>query len=75
MAVLFGSTTACNTLDDAMVAVFGRSMRDQASFDPDYRSEPLETFTPMVREVFARKAYDPAVIREGEVTGLPALSG
>lgn len=34
MAVLLGSTAACNTLDDAMVAVFGRSMRDSPSFDP-----------------------------------------
>ena len=25
---------ACTPLDDAMVAIFGRSMRDQASFDP-----------------------------------------
>jgi len=43
---------------------------DQASFDPDYDSEPLETFEPMVRAVFGRKAYDPAVMREGEMTGL-----
>lgn len=43
---------------------------DQASFDPDYPSRPLEHFEPMVREVFARKAYDPAVIREGETTAL-----
>lgn len=34
IAVALGSTTACAALDDAMVAVFGRSMRDQASFDP-----------------------------------------
>jgi len=27
-------STACTPLDDAMVAIFGRSMRDQASFDP-----------------------------------------
>jgi len=47
---------------------------DQSSFDPDYQSLPLEHFEPMVREVFARKAYDPAVIREGEVTGLPPLA-
>jgi len=46
---------------------------DQASFDPDYDSEPLEFFAPMVREVFARTAYAPSVIREGVVTGLPAL--
>ena len=38
---------------------------DQASFDPDYRSKPLEFFAPMVREVFARKPYDPAVLRAG----------
>lgn len=46
---------------------------DQSSFDPDYDSEPLETFEPMVREVFGRKAYDPEVMREGVVTGLPPL--
>jgi hypothetical protein len=33
--------------------------------------EPLETFAPIVREVFARKAYDPTVILEDVVTGLP----
>ena len=38
---------------------------DQASFDPDYDTLPLETFAPLVREVFARKAYDPTVIRTG----------
>ena len=46
---------------------------DQASFDPEYDSEPLETFEPMVREVFGRKAHDPAVIRDGVVTGLPPI--
>jgi predicted HD phosphohydrolase len=46
---------------------------DQASFDPDYRSEPLSFFAPMVRDVFARKAYDPAVIQKGVVKGLPPL--
>ena len=46
---------------------------DQSSFDPDYDSEPLETFEPMVREVFGRKAYDPAVIQDGLVKGLPPL--
>lgn len=46
---------------------------DQSSFDPGYRSKPLSHFEPMVREVFARKAYDPGVIRDGEVTGLPPL--
>ena len=35
---------------------------DQASFDPDYDSLSLEFFAPMVRQVFARHPYDPAVI-------------
>jgi len=45
---------------------------DQASFDPDYDAKPLIHFEPMVREVFARKAYDPDVIREGYVSPLVA---
>lgn len=45
---------------------------DQASFDPDYDSAPLEHFEPMVREVFGRKAYDAAVIRDGDVSPLVA---
>ena len=47
---------------------------DQASFDPDFPAEPLATFVPLVREVFGRKAYDPGVIRAGEVCGLPPLT-
>lgn len=47
---------------------------DQASFDPDFQYEPLEVFVPMVREVFGRKAYDPAVLQEGVVKGLPPLA-
>jgi len=38
---------------------------DQASFDPDYEDLPLEFFRPMVMEVFARKAFDPDVIKAG----------
>jgi predicted HD phosphohydrolase len=38
---------------------------DQASFDPNYDTLPLEFFRPMVLEVFARDAHDPAVIRAG----------
>ena len=30
---------------------------DQNCFDPDYKNEPLETFEPMVRRVFARKPW------------------
>ncbi len=47
---------------------------DQSSFDPDYDSEPLEFFAPMVREVFARTPYDPAVVQEGVVQGLPEMA-
>jgi predicted HD phosphohydrolase len=43
---------------------------DQASFDPDYDTLPLEAFAPLVREVFARQPYDPAVLRPGERVGL-----
>lgn len=39
---------------------------DQNSFDPDYPHETIDFFRPMVEEVFARKAYDPAIIRAGE---------
>jgi predicted HD phosphohydrolase len=38
---------------------------DQASFDPAHDALPLPFFRNMVRGVFARKAYDPAVIQPG----------
>jgi predicted HD phosphohydrolase len=37
---------------------------DQTSFDPDYPTETLEHFEPMVREVFTRKAFDPAYVTD-----------
>jgi len=40
---------------------------DQAAFDPDYDSEPLEFFEPMVRRVMARplaSAYAKALEQE-----------
>lgn len=43
---------------------------DQSSFDPAYESLPVEFFAPMVREVFARTAYDKDVIRAGERSAL-----
>ncbi|KJS21116.1 MAG: peptidase [Hoeflea sp. BRH_c9] len=43
---------------------------DQVSFDPDYPHESIDFFRPMVEQVFARKAYDPAVIRAGERASL-----
>lgn len=44
---------------------------DQSSFDPDFPTEELSFFDPMVREVFGRKAYDPNVLRPGVAVGLP----
>jgi predicted HD phosphohydrolase len=46
---------------------------DQSSFDPDYPTEKLDFFIPMVREVFSRKAHDPAVQQKGVVKGLPPV--
>ncbi len=34
VALLAGLISACSPFDDLMVAIFGRSMRDQRSFDP-----------------------------------------
>ena len=39
---------------------------DQSSFDPDYDTLSIEHFRDRVHQVFARKPYDPAVIRAGE---------
>ncbi|MEM7544080.1 MAG: HD domain-containing protein [Pseudomonadota bacterium] len=46
---------------------------DQASFDPAYKSEPIEFFTEMTRQVFGRTPYDPAVTRVGE--RIPLVDG
>jgi predicted HD phosphohydrolase len=35
---------------------------DQAAFDPDYPTHPLEHFEPLVRRIFSRRAFDPAVL-------------
>jgi predicted HD phosphohydrolase len=37
---------------------------DQASFDPAYPTKPLEYFEPMLREVFSRHPFDPAITGE-----------
>ncbi len=46
---------------------------DQSSFDPEFPTDTLESFEPLVREVFARKAYDPAVLQVGVSNGLPTI--
>jgi predicted HD phosphohydrolase len=38
---------------------------DQSSFDPYYRSEPLSTFEPLVRRIFARPPHDPRYLATG----------
>ncbi len=48
---------------DACVAFCARW--DETSFDPAYPTLPLAHFEPLVRTVFARTAWDPAVIRDG----------
>jgi predicted HD phosphohydrolase len=35
---------------------------DQCSFDPDYRSENVEFFAPLVRRIFARAPHDPRYV-------------
>lgn len=37
---------------------------DQAAFDPSYPTRPLAHFEPMLRAVFSRKPFDPAVIQQ-----------
>lgn len=43
---------------------------DQSSFDPDCDTLLLRHFEPMVRDVSARKANDPRVLRDGFVPPL-----
>lgn len=43
---------------------------DQNSFDPAYDTLPVEFFRPLVRQVFARKAYDPEVLQAGQRVAL-----
>lgn len=45
---------------------------DQSSFDPEYPTEPLDSFAELVHEVFSRKAFDPAHLQPGKVIGVPA---
>ena len=37
---------------------------DQKSFDPNYDTKSVDFFAPMVEEVFARKPYDPSIIKQ-----------
>jgi len=45
---------------------------DQAAFDPDYPTRSLAHFEPLVRRIFAREPFDPAVIHpEGGQAAAP----
>ena len=46
---------------------------DQNCFDPNYDYESIEFFKPMIKNVFTRKAYDPAIIKSEQVFGLPTI--
>ena len=35
---------------------------DQAAFDPDYSTRALEHFEPLVRRIFSRRPFDPAIV-------------
>jgi predicted HD phosphohydrolase len=45
---------------------------DQSAFDPDYPTQPLEYFEPLVRRMFAREAFDPAVMNRTEALAASA---
>jgi predicted HD phosphohydrolase len=39
---------------------------DQESFDPDYPTEPIETFEPMVRQIFSRPPFEPGIVQDAD---------
>lgn len=58
MALALLSVSACSPIDDAMVAVFGRSMRDQRSFDPYENTQlPPEGSVPFSSGAFPTSPY------------------
>ncbi len=45
---------------------------DQASFDPDYPTQSLAYFEPLVRRIFTREAFDAAVVERTEALAVPS---
>lgn len=39
---------------------------DQESFDPNYPTEPIETFEPMLHEIFSRTPFDPEIVKDAD---------
>ncbi len=66
-AVLFLGT-GCTPLDDAMAAIFGRSMRDQSSFDP--YENPLEAPDGSVAFAAGNLVARPGEVNVGQPEGL-----
>jgi mono/diheme cytochrome c family protein len=59
----------CTPLDDAMVAIFGRSMRDQESFDP-YENNPMNAPGESVPFAAGNLAASPGEVNIGQPEGL-----
>lgn len=58
-ALLLLPAAGCTPLDDAMVAIFGRSMRDQPSLDPyENPQPPAENTVPFASGNYPAGAYD-----------------
>ncbi len=38
---------------------------DQEAFDPDYPTQPLSHFEPLIREIFSRPPFDPEILAGG----------
>lgn len=61
-------TSACTPLDDVMASIFGRSMRDQASFDP--YEDPLQAPEGSVPFAAGNLVARPGEVNVGQPEGL-----
>ncbi|NNM05907.1 MAG: hypothetical protein HKO65_12525, partial [Gemmatimonadetes bacterium] len=68
LIVILLGTGACTPLDDAMVAIFGRSMRDQDSFDP--YEDPLNAPEGSVAFAAGNLPAAPGDVNVGQPEGL-----
>jgi mono/diheme cytochrome c family protein len=70
-ALALGALGACKPLDDTMVLIFGRSMRDQRSFDPYENTRPA----PENSVAFSSGTYPgaPDQVNLGQPDGTPVI--
>lgn len=61
-------SSACTPLDDVMVGIFGRSMRDQSSFDP--YEDPLPAPEESVSFASGNFPAEPGEVQVGQAEGL-----